>query len=237
MQWHFAGIVYEFKNNKIVSFRDSFKYMGNLPFTVYFDFETTTGDNVVDDPKLFVISYCQIYAFHFDLNRERIVIFSFQPNPEEYNSLDHFSQDHVRFYDLVTVTQMRDATMGVLVKEKTNLLSELFLVELKLTIDTLVKWFNNTFKAKFLELNDIWKQIFVEENPTDFSKTICSICGFKLFVSNREGPKNPLNLTTWYNFMVQQEYLFLKNIFSAEDLSRMDNLKTLENFYDVFKVF
>ena len=37
--------------------------------------------------------------------------------------------------------------------------------------------------------------------------------------------------------MVQQEYLFLKNIFSAEDLSRMDNLKTLENFYDVFKVF
>ena len=50
---------------------------------------------------------------------------------------------------------MRDAAMVVLVKEKTTSLSERFLDELKFTIRTLVKWFNNTFKAKFLELNNI----------------------------------------------------------------------------------
>ena len=44
-------------------------------------------------------------------------------------------------------------------------------------------------------------------------------------------------LTTWYDFTAQQGYLFLTNIFSAKDLSNMDNLKTLEDFYDAFEYF
>lgn len=35
--------------------------MGDLPFNVYFDFETTTGDSVLHYPKMFGLSYCQIY--------------------------------------------------------------------------------------------------------------------------------------------------------------------------------
>ena len=46
-----ARISYKFNNRKIVSFQDNFKYMGNLPFTVYFNFETTTGYSVTDDKK------------------------------------------------------------------------------------------------------------------------------------------------------------------------------------------
>ena len=72
--------------------------MGDFPFTVYFHFETTTGDSVVNDPKLFGISYCQICQFHADLHLDKIVIFTiFQQNSEEINSLDHFPQDHFRF--------------------------------------------------------------------------------------------------------------------------------------------
>ena len=53
--------------------------MSDLPFTVYFYFETTTGDRVTDDKRMFAISYCQIYAFHLPLNVGKIVIFrSFQ---------------------------------------------------------------------------------------------------------------------------------------------------------------
>ena len=52
------GIVYTFENGKIISFQDNFKYLGDVPFTVYFDFETTTGDVVFLDPKKFVVSYC-----------------------------------------------------------------------------------------------------------------------------------------------------------------------------------
>ena len=44
------GIVYTFENGKIISFQDNFKYLG--------DFETTTGDVVFLDPKMFVVSYC-----------------------------------------------------------------------------------------------------------------------------------------------------------------------------------
>ena len=73
------GIVYTFKNGKIISFQDNFRYLGDVPFTVYFDFETTKFDAVFSDPKMFAVSYCQIYSFHPSLNLDKIVIFrSFQ---------------------------------------------------------------------------------------------------------------------------------------------------------------
>ena len=95
---------------------------------------------------------------------------------------------------------MKDAATNVLIKQKSTPLSELFSIELKFTIDTLTKWFNSTFKSKFLELNDIQKQIFVKENPLDWSKAIFSICGFKLFTSVKERPKNPakFNDLVWF---------------------------------------
>ena len=66
--------------------------MGDLPFTIYFGFEATTGDSILHDPKMFVMSYCQIYAFHPDLKLDKRVIFrSFQQNADEVHSLNHFS--------------------------------------------------------------------------------------------------------------------------------------------------
>ena len=71
--------------------------MGDLPFTVYFDFETTTGDSVLFDKKMYVISYCQVYAFHPKLKLRKIVVFrSFQQNYDEITSLDHLSQEHIQ---------------------------------------------------------------------------------------------------------------------------------------------
>ena len=77
------GIVYTFENGKIISLQDNFRYLDDVPFTVYFDFETT-GDIVFSNPKMFVVSYCQIYSFHLSLNLDKIVIFRrFQQSPEE----------------------------------------------------------------------------------------------------------------------------------------------------------
>ena len=40
------GITYSFDNSQIITFQDNFKSLSEVPFTVYFDFERTTGDSV-----------------------------------------------------------------------------------------------------------------------------------------------------------------------------------------------
>ena len=165
------GIVYTVENGKIIYFQDNFKYLGDVPFTVYFDFETTTCDIVFSDPKMFVVSYCQIYSFHLSLTLEKIVIFrSFQQSPEE-TDLNHFKQEHVSFFKRITFCQLKDAATALLAREKSTSLAELFSVELKFTIDTLNSCFSNTIKAKFLDLDDIKKQVFIKENPFVPSKS------------------------------------------------------------------
>ena len=56
------GITYAFDNGQTLNYQNKFKYMGDLPFTVYFDFETMTGGNsTFFNPTVYVMSYCQIY--------------------------------------------------------------------------------------------------------------------------------------------------------------------------------
>ena len=70
-----VGITYSFDNGQIINFQDNLKYLGHVSFTAYFDFETTTGNSAFFDPKMFVMSYCQIHSFHPSLNLNKIVIF------------------------------------------------------------------------------------------------------------------------------------------------------------------
>ena len=52
------GITYSFDNGQIIIFQDNFKYLGDVPYTVYFDFEMTTGNSVCFFYlKMFVVSY------------------------------------------------------------------------------------------------------------------------------------------------------------------------------------
>lgn len=50
------GITYSFNNGEILFFQDKFKFSSDVPFTVYFDFETTTGDTVI------LIQKCLLWA-------------------------------------------------------------------------------------------------------------------------------------------------------------------------------
>ena len=54
------GITYSFDNAQIIDYQDNYKYMGDVSFSVYFDFETTTEDAVFFVSKMFVVSYCMI---------------------------------------------------------------------------------------------------------------------------------------------------------------------------------
>ena len=159
------------------------------------------------DPKMFVVSYCQIYSFHPGLNLEKIVIFrSFQQSADEIYDLSHFRLEHVAFFDRTAFYQLKDAASAVLACEKSTYLAELFSIELKFTIDPLNASFSDIVKPKFLEINDIKKQILVKENPIVPSKTTCHICGFLLDVQARGEHER------WHDFIAECEYLFLRNI-------------------------
>ena len=156
-----------FGNGQIINFQDNFKYLGDVLFTVYFDFEIATGDSAFFDSKMFAVSYCQIYSFHPSLNLNKIVIYwSFQQTTYEIYDLSHFKQEHIPFLNKTTFYQLKDAASAVLAREKSTSLAELFSVKLKFTInDTLKDWFSRIIKLKLLELDVIKKQKFFKENP------------------------------------------------------------------------
>ena len=147
------------------------------------------------DPKMYVISYCQIYSFHPSLYK--IVIFkSFQQQPNEIYDMSHFKKEHEPFFDKTTFCQLKDAADAVLAWQKATSLAELLSVELKFTVDTLNKWVS------------VANQIYIKENPIDRLKTTFSICGFLLDANNGE----------WIDFIVRCEHLFLRNNYSFDEL-------------------
>ena len=149
-----GGMTYAFDIGQIVIFQDNFKYLGDVPFTVYFDFETTTGNSPFSDPKMYVISYFQVYTFHPSLNLDKIVIVrSFQQKPEEIYDLSHFKKERKPFFNQKTFYQQKDAADAVLARDKSTSLAELFSVELKFAIDTFNEWFSSIIKSKFLGLD------------------------------------------------------------------------------------
>lgn len=145
--------------------------------------------------------------------------------------LSHFRQEHIPYFDKITFCQLKYAANSVLAREKSTSLAELFSVELKFTIDTLSSWFSNTFEPKFLELDDIRKQMFIKENPIVPFKTTCCICGFLLDTEACEEHQR------WYDFIVEMEHLFIRNIYSDKDLEKMENLKSICNYNACFEKF
>ena len=41
-----AGFNFLFDNGKVINYQDNFNKIGDLPFSIYYDFETTTGSVV-----------------------------------------------------------------------------------------------------------------------------------------------------------------------------------------------
>ena len=114
-----AGVLYKFENRSIISFEDNYTFLGHLPFVVYFDFETTTGSDIFLNKKMYVISYCMIFAFHPKLKIDRISIYRrFQQNQNEIFDLSHLNEKMLQYIDPVTLNQLKDADIKELEKIK-----------------------------------------------------------------------------------------------------------------------
>ena len=86
-----SGYTYEF-DNSIVNYQENFNKIGDLPFAIYYDFETTTGCRIFHDAKMYIVSYsCIVAAFHPDFKILHMVIYrSFDQSLAEVESLQHF---------------------------------------------------------------------------------------------------------------------------------------------------
>ena len=45
------GVIYNFNNKNLITFEDNFKSKGDMPMTMYFDFEATAPTNNCFDPE------------------------------------------------------------------------------------------------------------------------------------------------------------------------------------------
>ena len=210
-----------FDKGKIIDYQGHCKNLGDVPFSIYYDFET--GSVVFFDAKMDVVSYFIGIAFHPDLNIPRLVVFrSYDQTPDKLSSLTNFqaleynlfaNKEH---FNKVTLKQPQDAAFFVQNREKNTALAEMFSIELKFIVDCLKFWFNKKHKVIELELDD--KADFKQKNPIT-RETICCLCDF---------PIKPKAKNGWSEHVFNAKYLFLENIYSAKQMRQMgiDNFET-----------
>ena len=93
------GVLYNFQLKNIVTFEDNFKYKGDVPFTVYADFETSapTGDYLSPENKqMFAVSYSLIFAWHPKLNLSRqTVVRGYNHSLDELTDLTYLTTEQL----------------------------------------------------------------------------------------------------------------------------------------------
>ena len=127
----------------MISYEDNFHAKGDVPFVIYFDFETTAPtDNCLDpeQKKMFVISYVMIVAFNPELNLDRIIIQrSFAHSIEQLTS---FTREQITCIDQSLIKMLKDMAFEVSKRRCKNSIGQMFSNESALVKRTLLKWFN-----------------------------------------------------------------------------------------------
>ena len=69
--------VYNFNTQNLLTFKENLEYKGDIPLVTYIDFETTVPTDECLDPenrKMFAVSYVISFAFHPELDIDRVII-------------------------------------------------------------------------------------------------------------------------------------------------------------------
>ena len=230
------GFVYNFQTRNLLTFEENLKFKRDVPLTTYIDFETTAPTDCCLDPesnKMNVVSYVIILAFHPKLQLPRIIIErSFGHSLEKLCQIDYLTSEQLKYGDVITVKQLRDCALAV--HKKTNVLamSEMFCTEIKFATNCVLKWYHSKYKN--LELSLQSKNEFEKENPIDWENGECVLCRFPL----EANPTTCENEKMSYgDFIIKKEHMFLRNIFSEEELLKSSSIATFESFHKHFIEF
>ena len=235
------GIVYNFCIQNLVSFEDNFGSKGDLPFSIYFDFETTspTDANWVnpEEKKIIVMYYVIVVAFHLSLNLDRILIQRSYCHPQtEMISINYLTREQIQYRSVELIKQLYDQAIHVSKRNCKNTLAQMFCIEIAFVKKTLLSWFNKKFTARFKELTNDQKIHYKRQNPIDYQNRKCVICKMPLKVSPTN-PKTEDEQMTYGDFIIRYEYKFLKNIYTQKQLEWSEDLISLEAFYEAFQKF
>ena len=104
-------IIYKFENQNIANFEVNFKKKGDITFTMYFDFETSTGttsQNHLEDEQMDQIFYSLIFAFHLKLQLDgKVIIRSFNHSLEKVNDVSYLTDEMLRNLDPIIARQLK----------------------------------------------------------------------------------------------------------------------------------
>ena len=236
------GIVYNFCSQTLTSFENNFSAKGDVPFSIYFDFETTspTDSEWLDpeDKKMFVMSYVIIVTFHPHFNFERILVQrNVSHSKEELTSVNYLTREQFAFKTPELIKQLYDQALHVSKRTTKNALGVMFGIELAFVKKTLLAWLNKKVSAPFKRLEQAVIKKYEQENPFCWSQERdCVICKMPLrpiFSS----PARPDSKMYYGDYIVRYEYKFLRNIYSQGQLDWSPQLKSLESYYEAFETF
>ena len=212
----------------MISYQDNFHAKGNVPFVIYFDFETTAPtDNCLDpvQKKMFVVLYVMIVAFSPELNLERIIIQrSSAHSIEQLTSLNYFTREQITFIGQSLIKNLKDMAFEVAKRRCKNSIGQIFSIESALVKKTLLKWFNRKSKRQFDKINPIKKLKYESKNPISWKKDKRIICKFPIKLE----PKNfqtPGDEMSFGDFVIRYEHKFLRNIYTEEQIKDSHHVK------------
>ena len=86
------------------------RFMGDLPFSIDFDLESTTGERVYnfdEGATLYPVSYAFVIAFHSSLNIKKIsVVRSFNHTFKLLNDVSYLKDEMLPFVDPIRTRQL-----------------------------------------------------------------------------------------------------------------------------------
>ena len=235
------GVIYNNNTQNLVTLQDNYQGKGGLPFSICFDFETTSPTDAKwlnpEDLKMFVVSYVMIIAFHPALNIDKILIErSYAHSEKDLPNLNYLTNKQLQFTKPELVKKQYVIAISVSKRESKNAMGEMFCIESALVKKTLLAWFNKKYASRFKEIGSFEKLQYRKNNPIDLETAKCVICKMPLKIEPTN-PKTPDQKMTYSDFIIRYEHKFLRNIYTTEQIQISDDLKNIESYYEVFIKF
>ena len=111
-----------------MTFKENFRLLGDQPFTIYYDLETTCGKKLYEaftdlSKNMYPVSYCFIVALNPSLYLNKsTVLRSFTDSIEELTGVSYLTDDMLRHRDPITTSQLLGCVQNVASNKKMNIL-------------------------------------------------------------------------------------------------------------------